>query len=240
MDLYKRFYPEGFDQFCKWTRVLVTKSPYARGVKSTSNTELPGLITLMLPCARVWLAETFVHENFHQRLFFMDEEIPILKEIPGPFICYSPWRWDPRPPHGLMHGTYVFTSVAKFFLRMYKSCEFKGLEGDYIADFACRISIQLQIGIENLNKIGGFTEMGMKILNVLREEILAYVEEVKGSDLNLDMPAMEFSNQLNNYLPQLSKKENKPMTIREALIEHIELAEAGEMSKHWIEKIQDS
>ena len=238
MDLYERFYPEGFNQFCKWTRVLATKSPYERGVGSTTNTELPGLITLMLPCARVWLAETFVHEYFHLRLFFLDEETPIMEEIPGSFIYYQPWRWDARPPHGLMHATYVFTPVAKFFHRMYKSKEFSGPEGDYIADFALRSVIQLQIGIDNLSEIGGFTEKGMKIFNVLHEEILGFVEEVKGTDLNLDMPAMEFSKQLNNYLPQLSKKENKPLTIREALIEHIEFAEAGEMSKHWIEKIQ--
>lgn len=238
MDLYKRFYPEGFEQFCKWTRVLVTKSPYARGVGSTTNTELPGLITLMLPCARVWLAETFVHEYFHHRLFFLDEEMPVMEEIPGPSIYYQPWRWDARPPQGLIHATYVFTPVAKLFYRMYKSGEFSGPEGDYIADFALRTAIRLQISIENLSKIGGFTEKGREIFNVLREEIFGYIEEVKDSDLDLDMPAMEFSKQLNSYLPQQGKKENKPLTIREALIEHIEFAETGELSSHWIEKIQ--
>ena len=236
--LFKRFYPEGFDQFCKWTRVLATKSPYARGVGSTTNTELPGLITLMLPCSRIWLAETFVHEYFHQRLFFLDEETPIMEEIPGPSIYYQPWRWDARPPLGLIHAIFVFTPVAKFFLNMYKSREFNGTELYYIADFAVRTSVRLQIGIDNLGKIDDFTENGLQLLGILKHEIECYVKEVKKTDLNLDMPAMEFSKQKNSYSPQLGIRDNKPMTVREALIEHIEHSEAGEKSKHWVEIIR--
>lgn len=237
IDLYAEFYPEGFDQFCRWLHVLSTKSPWGRGVGSATNTELPGLIFLMLPAAPVWLAETLIHEYFHQRLFFLDEEQPVLEEIPGPAINYQPWRWDARPPHGLLHATYVFTPVTRFYLRLYKSGRYSGPEAAYIADFTKRTSVRLQMGLDMLMRAGGFTPAGEEFFQVLKENIDGLVQEINETPLTLDLPAMEFNKQKNAYLPQLSLEDNEPMTIREALIEHIVKSEAGDKARHWISKL---
>ena len=62
------------------------------------------------------VTEALVHEVAHLRLNRAAEGLAF---APGPRqpVCYSPWRDDPRPVDGLVHGAYSFSLVLDFWLQ---------------------------------------------------------------------------------------------------------------------------
>jgi HEXXH motif-containing protein len=81
-------------------------------VASTSSTSF-GAIVVAMPESAASLAETLVHELQHSKLNAVLDLVR-LEEDPNR-LCYAPWRGDPRPLPGLLHGIYAFTSVAEFW-----------------------------------------------------------------------------------------------------------------------------
>jgi HEXXH motif-containing protein len=51
-----------------------------------------------------------VHESAHNKLHTIEDLNPLLLPMDGELFV-SPWRTDPRPMSGLVHGAYVFTLV---------------------------------------------------------------------------------------------------------------------------------
>ncbi len=66
------------------------------------------------------VTEALVHEVAHLRLNRAAEGLAF---APGPRqpVCYSPWRDDPRPVDGLVHGAYSFSLVLAFWLQALES-----------------------------------------------------------------------------------------------------------------------
>jgi HEXXH motif-containing protein len=60
------------------------------------------------------VVEAIVHEVAHLRLNHAAQASPLTADRRTP-VCYSPWRDDPRPSEGLLHGTYAFTLVQAFW-----------------------------------------------------------------------------------------------------------------------------
>jgi HEXXH motif-containing protein len=58
-----------------------------------------------------------VHENYHQKLDTINDLYPILEGMTGE-VFPSPWRTDPRPMIGVIHGSYVFTRTAHTLLEI--------------------------------------------------------------------------------------------------------------------------
>lgn len=64
------------------------------------------------------LAATLVHEARHSVLNGLLHQLPLCEEDAadaGPELLYAPWRGDPRPASGLLHGAYSFAGVADFW-----------------------------------------------------------------------------------------------------------------------------
>ncbi|GAA0667728.1 HEXXH motif domain-containing protein [Streptomyces thermocarboxydovorans] len=71
------------------------------------------------------LAATLVHEARHSVLNGLLHQLPLCEEAPGDEdaapdsgrreLLYAPWRGDPRPASGLLHGAYSFAGVAGFW-----------------------------------------------------------------------------------------------------------------------------
>lgn len=60
------------------------------------------------------LAVTLVHEAQHTKLVALMDLFPLL--VPDRReVFYAPWREDPRPLAGLLHGTYAHLGVARFW-----------------------------------------------------------------------------------------------------------------------------
>ena len=80
---------------------------------SQSPEESEGLIYLPGTTSLANLAECFVHEAMHVKLFHIEALVPLFQsDSPADDGYYSPWRPDPRPLRMLLHGCYVFTFVA--------------------------------------------------------------------------------------------------------------------------------
>ncbi|MGW6454940.1 aKG-HExxH-type peptide beta-hydroxylase [Streptomyces sp. NPDC055078] len=101
--------------------VVPRPSPAVRGawVASASSADAFGAVALSLPYDDVQAAAVLVHESRHQQLNALFSLVPLLSEPPGGTaayeLFYAPWRSDPRPPPGLLHGVHAFAGVAGFW-----------------------------------------------------------------------------------------------------------------------------
>lgn len=209
---FKLFYPEGFDQFCRWLRVTLTKSPWSAGFDASATTNLPGLMSHRMGNNAVWLSEIFVHEFFHNRLFFLDEERPLLDFNPGPEKYYHSWRLDARPPLGAIHATYVFIPVTKFFLRLCGSDEFTGIDAEYITDFTARTSMKLLQAVDSIIQIEELTDHGKAFVETLVSDVEELAFEVAKYKITLDGPALKFSPRKNEFERMESLSHGELMT----------------------------
>jgi hypothetical protein len=90
---------------------------------SASAQDILGLIFLPGIDEIYDLAECYLHESLHQKLFRMDSCKPIFLD-PNAYSkdeFYSPWRNDPRPLNGILHGCYVFVGVSLFWWHLFDS-----------------------------------------------------------------------------------------------------------------------
>ncbi|MDG4863477.1 HEXXH motif domain-containing protein [Streptomyces sp. T-3] len=96
--------------------VPLTKMPRFR-TSSASYAESCGSALVSLPHDAVDLAVTLVHESRHSALNGLSHQIGLVdREAPGKdVLLYAPWRTDPRPPWGLLHGAYAFSGVVEFW-----------------------------------------------------------------------------------------------------------------------------
>lgn len=86
-----------------------------RGVSATSA-EAPGAIALSPPGDALLLAESLVHEFQHVKLCAVMDMFA-LHTADDSRCFYAPWREDPRPLGGLIHGAYAYLGVTDFWGR---------------------------------------------------------------------------------------------------------------------------
>ncbi|WP_328875754.1 HEXXH motif domain-containing protein [Streptomyces sp. NBC_00287] len=88
--------------------------------RSASASEAFGCVMLSAPHAQVTddeaaveLAVTLVHEFRHTLLNGLMHLTPLADDCPDLF--HAPWRDDPRPLSGVLHGAFAFSGVARFW-----------------------------------------------------------------------------------------------------------------------------
>jgi HEXXH motif-containing protein len=89
--------------------VPLTK-PEAQAARSATSTEAVGVIGLDLPRRPEDLAVALVHEFQHSKLAALLDIRQLYEDSDRWF--FAPWRADPRPIGGLLHGVYAFIGVA--------------------------------------------------------------------------------------------------------------------------------
>jgi uncharacterized protein len=82
--------------------------------RSASSVEAFGCTALSSPTDVQTLAVTLVHEVQHAKLAALTELIPLTLPDDGRRF-YAPWRDDPRPLDGLLHGAYAHMMVSGFW-----------------------------------------------------------------------------------------------------------------------------
>nr|WP_235038761.1 HEXXH motif-containing putative peptide modification protein [Kibdelosporangium aridum] len=86
-----------------------------QGFAGSSSSAAFGAIALSSKNSAAALADVLIHELQHSKLNALLELVTLRHE--GAEHCgYAPWRPDPRPLTGLLHGIYAFVSVVEFFL----------------------------------------------------------------------------------------------------------------------------
>jgi HEXXH motif-containing protein len=84
--------------------------------RSATSREHYGCVAFSLPVDPTQLAVTLVHEAQHGKLAAIMDAVNLLPGDDGRRY-YAPWRPDPRPFSGLLHGTYAFLGVVRFWRR---------------------------------------------------------------------------------------------------------------------------
>ncbi|WP_158607818.1 HEXXH motif domain-containing protein [Nocardia panacis] len=73
-----------------------------------------GCVYTTAPADPCQLALTLIHEVQHTKLNLLLDRVDLVEFDPGP-LFYAPWRDDPRPLPGLLHGIYAFFGVTDFW-----------------------------------------------------------------------------------------------------------------------------
>jgi HEXXH motif-containing protein len=111
-------------------------------------------------------AENIVHEAMHLQLTTLEDILPLVADKRARMT--SPWREEPRPLLGVLHGAYVFCCIDAFF----GMPDFRRLLGNEGTDFVDRRRAQIagelsQIEFDRLAQ--GLTSSGRLLLASLRK-----------------------------------------------------------------------
>ncbi|MFG1926605.1 aKG-HExxH-type peptide beta-hydroxylase [Cryptosporangium sp. NPDC048952] len=80
---------------------------------SASSSDRPGGVALTKPASGSTMAETLVHEHQHLKLASLLALVPLTRSSDRLF--YAPWRTDPRPALGLLHGAYAHLGLVQYW-----------------------------------------------------------------------------------------------------------------------------
>jgi len=116
--LLSRHHPAIAEELSAGLKTLVPQTGTGRfKAFSASNADAFGCVVLSLPPDPMSFAATLVHEFQHSKLGILLDLFPLtdprVTEDPARF--YAPWRDDPRPLNGLLHGVYSFLGVTAFY-----------------------------------------------------------------------------------------------------------------------------
>ncbi|MCO6003632.1 HEXXH motif domain-containing protein [Actinoallomurus purpureus] len=95
---------------------LVPLDSPAGSLASATSREAFGCVAMSLPPDDRLIPVTFAHEVQHAKLNALMDLFPLV-DGPGRDRFYAPWRDDPRPLVGLLHGAYAHLGVAGYWRR---------------------------------------------------------------------------------------------------------------------------
>jgi HEXXH motif-containing protein len=91
--------------------------PTSPDPKSATSGWTFGAIGLSLPGDAITLAEILLHEFQHLLLSAIEDLEPLVATDHDWQLGYAPWRDDPRPTAGLLHGSYAYLALTAFWRR---------------------------------------------------------------------------------------------------------------------------
>jgi hypothetical protein len=134
-----------------------------RGVMATSM-DACGALSSSLPADAMALAVGLVHEFQHGKLGALMDLVPLFTGRDDE-LFYAPWRDDPRPLGGLLHGAYAFLGVTDFWIvRRHYDESLTGYAQFEFARWRERVSrvIDVLAGSGRLTEAGGALARGMR------------------------------------------------------------------------------
>ena len=151
------------------------------GFGSASSEDILGLAYLPGVDTRYDVAECFLHEALHQKLFRIETGINFFENnSPKEEQYYSPWRTDPRPLRMLLHGAFVFTAVAEMWAMFANNPDYDHSNGD--PGFLTLLRAQQSIkAIDIIRKYGNLNQLGKNLSNSIYDNALSAIERVSSS-----------------------------------------------------------
>ncbi|WP_199515269.1 aKG-HExxH-type peptide beta-hydroxylase [Nucisporomicrobium flavum] len=149
--------------------VPVETDPAARGISATS-VHAYGAVAISEPADPAALAVGLLHEANHSILNAVLYLFDLLEapDTPG----YSPWRDDPRPASGILHGAYAYLTVTRFW---------RTRPEDPLARFEfARWRAAVAAAAEGLT---GLTPAGERFVGALLDEVRPWLAEPVGRDV---------------------------------------------------------
>jgi HEXXH motif-containing protein len=187
-----------------WRRLVshIVPTEKQRGrLASGTNSDMLGAIFVTIHAEPGLVGEQMVHESAHTRLFLMQmlddlcaEQIPNDSWTDANY--YSPWRCDPRPLNGVLHGAFVFDAVAEYWRQLLARSI---LDGRATAVARRRLGLvvgQLEQAHATLEHHGRFTTAGMAVLVELRGRLNRLLLPTReslhlGDELVLDIESID-------------------------------------------------
>jgi uncharacterized protein len=93
-------------------RAVVPLCPPASGTRSATARQAFGAVAVALPADRCRIDELLVHEFQHSKLFALCD-LYELYDGADTRRLRVPWRPDPRPVEGVLHGSYAHLALAQ-------------------------------------------------------------------------------------------------------------------------------
>lgn len=98
-------------------RAVVPLHPVAEGTRSATTRQAFGAVAIALPGDPGGLDELLLHEFQHTKLYALYEFYELFDRTDTQQIRV-PWREDPRPVEGVLHGTYAHLALAQLNQRL--------------------------------------------------------------------------------------------------------------------------
>jgi hypothetical protein len=133
----------------------------------------------------LFAGEMLVHEFCHNKLRLLQEVVPLISEkYLNRSIFYSPWRDEPRPIDGLMHGLYVFSSIAGFWLHVWKDLNANEAERKIAQRRVGTLLLQLKFAFDEFSEHAELMPAGKVFLSIIDNRIACLESETKGWELD--------------------------------------------------------
>lgn len=170
--------------------VVPVRYPARAEFFSASSPEAYGCVLLNPPADAATLAASLIHEAQHVKLSALLDLVPLLHGGMEE-IHYAPWRADPRPLRGLLHGVYAFLGVTAFWQAHRRAVRGEAARAaDF--EFALRRAQTFQ-GLRTLREHAELTALGDRFLRGLEEKLAPWLAEPvpegpqrAAEDINLD------------------------------------------------------
>jgi hypothetical protein len=153
--------------------VPVEPDPAARGISATSADAF-GAVAMSLPADATALAVGLLHETWHSLLNAVHYLFDLHRDPDT--LGYSPWRDDPRPASGVLHGAYAYLAVTRFW-----RAEARTGRGVAAFEFA-RWRSAVAAAARGLLAGGGLTAAGERFAGALLDEVRPWLAETVGGD----------------------------------------------------------
>jgi HEXXH motif-containing protein len=150
--------------------VPLTAARANRGINATSR-ESFGAAAMSPAADPATLAAACVHEFQHGKLNAVLDLVTLY--TPSPARYYAPWRQDPRPLGGLLHGAYAYLGVADFW-RVQADLPQTPFPGYAQMEFA-RWSDRTRHAIGSLLGSADLTELGTRFVLGMRDRTQSWV-----------------------------------------------------------------
>ena len=120
---------------------------------SHSDPDIPLSVFISVPSratpdAALRVLESLVHEAMHLQLSLI-ERVTVLTP-PTRQRLPSPWRAEPRPPNGLLHGGYVFTVIARAYSLLLSTRHLTAASRSYVSRRLSTIMTELDFAWRHL------------------------------------------------------------------------------------------
>jgi hypothetical protein len=125
---------------------------------------------MSVPAGATELAVGLIHEIQHSLLNAVEYlfDLRTGPDVPG----YSPWRNDPRPSSGVLHGAYAYLAVTRFW----RTESLAG--GGAVAAFEfARWRSAVDAAARDLLMTGGLTPAGRRFVGAIRDEVRPWLAE---------------------------------------------------------------
>jgi HEXXH motif-containing protein len=122
-----------------------------------------GAVSMTRPTSPLGLALALAHEHQHNKLWALMDLVPLLRPS-SDRDQYSPWKADPRPWIGLLHGAYAFLGLADMW-RVQRHRPEGAADGTDVAHFEFALArAQVRHGVDVLQGSGLLTEAGARFV----------------------------------------------------------------------------